>query len=99
MHRRMEWLIDATTDEVTTPPKAFRLDFSVTNESARISPSRRLLTGEEITIHIRTGADWTPIAVLSTDENPGGILLMAYGEYGCTKDATIQPLGVYIDRL
>lgn len=93
------WLIDPTTDAVTEPPKDLRIDFSVTNESARIAPSRRLLPGEELTIHIRTGADWTPIAVLSPDENPGGIVLMAYGNYGVTKPATLSPLGAYVDKL
>ena len=93
------WLLNATTAEVTVPPIDFRLNFSVTNESARLAPSRRLLEGELITIHIRTGADWTPIASMSSTENPGGILLMAYGNYGATKSATVVALGVYVDRI
>lgn len=95
---KISWILNPTTAAIVVPEKEYRIDFSVTNESARISPSRRLQPGEEITVYIRTGGDWTPITTITSITNPGGILLMAYGYYGVTKNVTTEPLGVYVDK-
>ena len=99
MRKKVDWVMAPTTAAVAEPQVRYRIDFSVTNESARLTPSRKLVSGEEITVVTLTGNDWTPITVMSPTENPGGIMLMGYGYYGVIKEATTEPLGVYIDRL